>query len=641
MRESPTSVFAEHMRRARRKGTWLGLISILILVGCSIKVLPSQLVTGSRYAIPHDKVTEEVRHHAERNQEYLDHLTQSESSGKELPGGRNICVALSGGGIRSAAFGIGVLRGLHTRKILEHVDVISGTSGGAYALTWYYMQHYDVPQGQTPNIFGEHGGLDDLVEHHSHFYRSYWYVPVGVGNVLLSPLNLLFNGLFGAHLNTSWFGLTYDHAIKETFHGGHDVRIADLKKTIRDHSLPYFVISATARLDEDNNHQDALFGLTIFEFTPSRWGSGAYGYSDLSEEFRLKEAVSIAGSAPDSTAIFAGASQRVFGSALNFDVGRFIPNTSETYAREKKQHPVRNSVSYVVPFPLYFLFPEYYRHAAGRQIYLSDGGHQENLAAFPLIRRLCGTIIIVDGDADPEYQFEDYFKLKHGVEREMGVAFELRPIRVGGLGYQDVDSLDCDPSTRLAGESVAGRCGREEPGKSKGPAEPKASCSGSPEGGRVEPLGEREASRVTTFNPCLPVMEGGIGSFPVVEDGKVAFKNLKVILVKLSVPFGDNPGALKLGERERFMAQYGTAFEYYHAARENRCQRGDIIQPCEFPHISTKFQSFSAAQFRAYVDLGSAMVCRHLEYRAGVLEVKYREVSFEECVPRHSMSLGK
>lgn len=43
-----------------------------------------------------------------------------------------IGLALSGGGIRSATFNLGVLQALHEQRVLEHVDYLSTVSGGGY-----------------------------------------------------------------------------------------------------------------------------------------------------------------------------------------------------------------------------------------------------------------------------------------------------------------------------------------------------------------------------------------------------------------------------------------------------------------------------------------------------------------------------
>lgn len=48
-------------------------------------------------------------------------------------------LAISGGGFRATAFGLGCLRALHDRGVLEHVTVVSGISGGSLAAAlWAY-----------------------------------------------------------------------------------------------------------------------------------------------------------------------------------------------------------------------------------------------------------------------------------------------------------------------------------------------------------------------------------------------------------------------------------------------------------------------------------------------------------------------
>jgi predicted acylesterase/phospholipase RssA len=45
-----------------------------------------------------------------------------------------LCLALSGGGMRSAAFSIGVLAGLHDTGVLRKIDVMSSVFGGSWAM---------------------------------------------------------------------------------------------------------------------------------------------------------------------------------------------------------------------------------------------------------------------------------------------------------------------------------------------------------------------------------------------------------------------------------------------------------------------------------------------------------------------------
>ncbi|MEQ3552830.1 patatin-like phospholipase family protein [Pseudonocardia nematodicida] len=48
-------------------------------------------------------------------------------------------IAFSGGGFRATAFGLGALRALHDVGLLEHVEVVSGISGGSLLTAmWAY-----------------------------------------------------------------------------------------------------------------------------------------------------------------------------------------------------------------------------------------------------------------------------------------------------------------------------------------------------------------------------------------------------------------------------------------------------------------------------------------------------------------------
>src|SRR5262249_28272278 len=42
-----------------------------------------------------------------------------------------------------------------------------------------------------------------------------------------------------------------------------------------------------------------------------------------------------------------------------------------------------------------------------RYVYLSDGGHFENLGLYEMVRRRCRYIVAVDAGCDPDYTFED------------------------------------------------------------------------------------------------------------------------------------------------------------------------------------------------------------------------------------------
>jgi hypothetical protein len=59
-------------------------------------------------------------------------------------------------------------------------------------------------------------------------------------------------------------------------------------------------------------------------------------------------------------------------------------------------------------------------------VYLSDGGHFENLALYEMILRRCGFIVVVDAGCDPEYTFEDLGNAVRKVRIDFGVPIEFR-----------------------------------------------------------------------------------------------------------------------------------------------------------------------------------------------------------------------
>ncbi|MGO9083795.1 MAG: patatin-like phospholipase family protein [Candidatus Sulfotelmatobacter sp.] len=66
-----------------------------------------------------------------------------------------------------------------------------------------------------------------------------------------------------------------------------------------------------------------------------------------------------------------------------------------------------------------------------RYVYLSDGGHFENLAVYELIRRHCRLIVACDADCDPQYTFDNLLSLIEKARTDFGARIEIKyePIR--------------------------------------------------------------------------------------------------------------------------------------------------------------------------------------------------------------------
>jgi hypothetical protein len=60
-----------------------------------------------------------------------------------------------------------------------------------------------------------------------------------------------------------------------------------------------------------------------------------------------------------------------------------------------------------------------------RNVYLTDGGHIENLGAYELLKRRCRLIIVVDAEADPAMKFGSFVKLQRHARIDLGIRIEL------------------------------------------------------------------------------------------------------------------------------------------------------------------------------------------------------------------------
>lgn len=67
---------------------------------------------------------------------------------------------------------------------------------------------------------------------------------------------------------------------------------------------------------------------------------------------------------------------------------------------------------------------------------LTDGGHIENLGLYELLKRGCGTIIVIDAEADPELAFPSLLKLERYARLDFGVRIELPWERIADRARQ-------------------------------------------------------------------------------------------------------------------------------------------------------------------------------------------------------------
>jgi hypothetical protein len=470
-----------------------------------------------------------------------------------------VCVALSGGGIRSAAFSLGVLQSLHATGALKEVQVISAVSGGTYALSWLLLQPYyaDVPGVQGDSIDTALSSMfDDAQPFQRNLREQSSFVELKVASFRAAydaTLGQIFRSLLQGNTYTR---KGYAAQIQLAFHnhprrgsgdalesanrltlpkhlesladslwvvrsvefsnggrGAIDTQVAavtgitaeanglleflDATRSGGATRLPYPIFNVKLNVSDDAAHADMLWP-AHFEITPLGMGGPAVGYAGWEKmsgrEYRAIRSVNIAPAV--SGAALSGYAQAVPRWArgvlrfLNADLGYHVPN----------------------PFS-----------AGPRKVYLSDGGHLENLGLYALIRRECAQIVAVDAEyepgatgADAKYKFEAYAKLTRAIAAE-GVA-------------------------RLT---------------------------------------LRDDFRVDAFRPAEPFFQGMLEYMPSKRSGSLLYIKLALDRAKMD---GLPPEVLR----------YATAV---HA---------------QFPHDSTLNQSYAPDQFQAYQKLGYHVACRAL-----------------------------
>jgi hypothetical protein len=107
---------------------------------------------------------------------------------------------------------------------------------------------------------------------------------------------------------------------------------------------------------------------------------------------------------------------------FNARLGRWFPNPG----RKEALTPSGPT------FGLFYLLYELFGLTNDRRsfVYLSDGGHFENIGVYELLRRRCRYIIACDASADPTYQCEDISRAIAKARTDLGVEIDLdlRPV---------------------------------------------------------------------------------------------------------------------------------------------------------------------------------------------------------------------
>jgi Patatin-like phospholipase len=191
------------------------------------------------------------------------------------------------------------------------------------------------------------------------------------------------------------------------------------------------------------------------ELEPKEWrlepSSAMSGYGD---DIRLGTAISISGAAASPNAGYHSSPLVTFlMTVLNARLGLWFGNPARMAWRQ-------SGPGFASP-----LFAELFglTTSKGKYVYLSDGGHFENLGAYELVRRRCRYIVVCDAGADDKLSFGDLGSLVRKCRQDFGIRIEIdtSPLQkkegssyakwhcaVGKIHYADVD-VEADPGTLI------------------------------------------------------------------------------------------------------------------------------------------------------------------------------------------------
>ena len=207
---------------------------------------------------------------------------------------------------------------------------------------------------------------------------------------------------------------------------------------------PYLIINTALNLQGSKSANMRGRGAASFIFTPQYVGSDITSYLPVSDpqngkkrgiepchdHLNLGTAMAISGAAVSSN--MGSSSIKLLTptlTLLNLRLGYWFPNPLKIF--KSGCHHNRSFLEKL----------KYYWHTRNReymlwemlgmideqaeQVYLTDGGHFENLGLYELIKRGCKFIIVLDGEADPDYSFSSLLRAERYARIDLGARIRV------------------------------------------------------------------------------------------------------------------------------------------------------------------------------------------------------------------------
>jgi len=244
------------------------------------------------------------------------------------------------------------------------------------------------------------------------------------------------HGMYGNRLVRAYLGAGRRFRNPNWFTGFDPKDNTRLHEVLPPHGQRLFqVINIALNLVRPSNHRLAWQQrkASSFTATPLHCGADGVGYvptraygADDGKGMSLGRALTISGAAASPNMGYHSSALVTFVMTLfNVRLGWWLPNPG------KKWSAKWNSAEPAMGF--YALFNEAFGRTTDDRssVYLSDGGHFENLGIYEMVRRRCHRIVVVDATCDPKFEYADLQDAVRKIRVDFGIDIELPPVLPG------------------------------------------------------------------------------------------------------------------------------------------------------------------------------------------------------------------
>lgn len=190
---------------------------------------------------------------------------------------------------------------------------------------------------------------------------------------------------------------------------------------------PYILLNTAVNLEASRYLNRRGRNADSFVFTPLHVGSEATSFVEtedleaLDRHVDVATAMAISGAAASANMGASTIAPLTFSLAvLNIRLGYWLPNP-----RRIANWSVWSRLVARIG-PVYFAQEVFgWLDEWTRNVYLTDGGHFDNLGLYELLKRRCKIIVAVDAEADPPMNFESLVRLQRYARIDLGVRIDL------------------------------------------------------------------------------------------------------------------------------------------------------------------------------------------------------------------------